>query len=155
MGEQPLLIRRDAQRKLSLAIFFFLAIPSFVLGFATFISSVIQVIPGDCFRENCPTARSYEVPPFVAPAAIGLAMLAVAALALYLFTYRGPRVAWVLVAGVGVTLELVALGIDLAFGLRWEVALVTFVWPMAPGLMAIDAGRIGLRERAIAAPRTS
>jgi hypothetical protein len=80
------------------------------------------------------------VPPFLAPGIALLTALAIAALVLYRLTYRRERLAWTIVAAIGAGLVITAVAADATVRL-WEVALPTFVWPMAPGLMAIDAAR--------------
>ena len=138
MGDgPPLLIRRDAQRALSLAIAWFLAIPALVLGYLMAVLPLIAVLPADCFRETC--QREPFNPSPLLLAAGSLLVVGIASLILYRLTYVHGRVAWPIVAVTGGILVLVAVAIDAVNGLRWEAALITFAWPMAPGLMAMDA----------------
>jgi hypothetical protein len=77
-------------------------------------------------------------PPFVAAAILGMTVVAIAALGLYWLTYRRPHLAWGIVVVIGCTLVATALAADLAVG-AWDLAIVMFVWPMTPGLIALDA----------------
>ena len=137
MGEgPPLLIRRDAQRALSLAIAWFLAIPALVLGYLAVVLPLAAVLPADCFRETC-ERQPFDPSPLLLAAAC-LILVGIGSLVLYRLTYGPARLAWTVVAVIGSLLVVAALAFDVANGLRWEVALITFAWPMAPGLMAID-----------------
>ena len=142
MESPRLLIRRDAQRNLSFAIAWFLAVPSFVLGFLTLLAPIAGAIPVDCVEAACPPRPDPFAPPaFLLPGSLALVAVAGGCLFLYRLTYRQPRLAWSLVAAIGGALIAAALVADLVWGLRTEVALATFIWPITPGLMAIDGAR--------------
>jgi hypothetical protein len=138
----PLLIRRDAQRKLSLAIAWFLAAPIFVLGFLTIILPLVARLPADCFELAC--ERQPFDPSPLAVAAVCVVALGAAALLLYRLSYRRPRLAWSIVAGIGGALVVAALVVDV-LGHDGALILMTLIWPMTPGLIAIDAARRGRR----------
>ena len=147
MDASPILIRRDAQRSLSFAIAWFFAIPTFVVGFASIVWPLGFLLPHDCFRADCPTETvATLVPPFLLPA-IGVLVVGVAAsIALYRFTYRQNRRAWWTVAILGVGLVAAGITADLV-ARSGDLALITVAWPVAPGLMAIDAARRGLHPQ--------
>ncbi len=141
MESSRLLIRRDAQRKLSLAIAWFLAVPAFVLGFLTLLAPIAGAIPVDCFEAVClPRPDPIGPPAFLLPGGLALVAVAVACLFVYRLTYRQPRYAWSIVAAVGVGSIAAALVADVV-GKDGAMLLMTFVWPMAPGIIALDAVR--------------
>ena len=147
MEAPPLLIRRVAQGKLALAISWFLGVPAFVFGVATILWPIQHLPIGDCLRADCTNPEAPTlVAPFVAPAMIALIGLAVGSLLLYRLTYRQERLAWWIVGAIGVGLLGTALAAD-AVARAWESVIFTFVWPVAPGLMATDAAWHGLRSR--------
>lgn len=150
MDASPFLIRRDGQRSLSFAIAWFLAIPTFVLGFASIVWPLGFLLPHDCFRSDCPTDTiATLVPPFLAPAIAVLLVATTASIALYRFTYRTSRLAWTIVAIVGLGLVVAGVVVDV-IARSGEMALITLAWPVAPGLMALDAA---WRGRAARIPR--
>jgi hypothetical protein len=137
-----MLVRRPAERTLSVAIAWFLAIPTFVVGYASIVWPLGFLLPHDCFAADCPAEHLGSlVPPFFAPAGFGLAIAFILALALRRAVYVRPRSGWPIVAVVGGIFVAAAIVVVVANGGRWEVALVAFVWPMTPGLVALDAVR--------------
>jgi hypothetical protein len=146
VDKPPVLIRRDAQRSLSFAIAWFLAIPAFVVGFASILWPRGYLLPHDCFQTDCPTETiATLVPPYLGPAIAVLFVAITASIALYGLTYRRSRTAWTIVAIVGLGLVVVGVVADV-MARSGEVALMTFAWPIAPGLVALDAAWRGWRH---------
>ena len=148
MDGSPFLIRRDGQRRLSFAIAWFLAVPAFVLGLATILGPFVPSLFRECpLPSSCEPPPAWSVPPFVAPAMVALVALGVASIGLYRLTYRSPQLGWSLVAAIGLVLMVCGLVAD-GIARTEEVVLLTAVWPVAPGLIALLAARTGRRRDA-------
>ena len=139
MAGRALLIRRSGEGTLSLGILWLLAIPIFVVGYASIVWPLGYLLPHDCFRADCPTANLASlVPPFLLPSAAALATGAVLALALRVAVVRWPAPGWRIVTVVGVVLVASA-AIAVFLTRAWEIALVAFVWPAFPGIAFVNA----------------
>jgi hypothetical protein len=120
--------RLRAERTLNLAVAWFLAVPVFVLGYA---SIAWQVIHAD------------TPPPFFVPAVAALLTAAFGAALLWLVVRLRPRVGAALAGILGLVLVTAAIGAVALVG-HADVALVAFVWPGFPGIALIDgAWRLG------------
>jgi hypothetical protein len=135
-----LLIRRDAERTLGLATTWFLAIPILVVGYLAIIWPLGYLLPHDCFSPPCPTEGPLNlIPPFLVPAAVLLVVAVVGASVLRRVADRRPAIGWPVVAFVGSVLIASSAVLVIVNGGRAEVALLAFVWPFTPGLLAVDA----------------
>src|SRR6185503_12607047 len=101
------------------------------------------LLPEDCLGTCGP--RGSAVPPFLLPGAILLVAAVVFALSLRRAVYVWPVPAWRLVAAVGLALTAGALIVDVMTR-SMDALIASFVWPMAPGLLAISAASRAWRE---------
>jgi hypothetical protein len=140
--------RRGPERTLGLAIAWFLAIPAFVIGYASIIWPLGYLLPHDCFSADCPAEGPANlVPPFLLPAAALLIAAFAGSIVLRRAVYGRSRAGWRAVAAIGAFLMVLAVALNIWAGGHWEVVLISFVWPFTPGLVALDAAWRARRNR--------
>ena len=158
MGERPpLLIRRDAERMLNLAVAWFVAVPVFAAGLLAILYPILRRL-GECPRDPCPTLQAPEIEPsfLVGGTAFAIAVLA-GWLALRATIRAQPGGGWWIVTAFGVGLIVAALVVDAIVGWVPEALIASALWPLTPGLLALVATRRArqAREAITARPRAS